>query len=721
MSKKTPPSKKSLKKLRNQLWLFLKAEDYKPLKQTELFSACKIPKKHYALAKDFITEFLSKDMIFIKNSLIHPNIQQQPPVVSGKISIHPKGFGFVIADDLTKYPKDIFIPRSQTLNAIDQDRVQVQVSLKEKKDKGPEGVVTAILERGREHIAGLVFEISDEGIVVLCPILGESKYVTAKPNQDLAVKVGDRILLEIKDWSTFPEKPKAHPIKILGNIFDASKDIEASIHDYKIRKEFPKEVIDQAKKFPKNPTKTDLKHRLDLTQTETFTIDPDTAKDFDDALSLSVDENGHYHLIVHIADVSSYVTADSALDKEAYIRGNSTYFPGSCVPMLPEELSNGLCSLKENVLRLSVSVFMHFDTEGSLLHYDIRKSFIKSQKRFTYKEAKKVLDQELDSCHYPTLKLMEKLALLLQKKRYSRGSVDLSLPELVLKIDSEGNPTGFEIVEYDITHQLVEEFMLKANEIVAHALLSRGSNAIFRIHETPGSSETEEFANLARVLGFKLKKNPKQSDIQHLFHEAKNTPYIQALSVAFIRSMKLAIYSEENVGHFGLSLEHYCHFTSPIRRYSDLVVHRILFEKDIDNPTLKKIASHCSERERNSFKAEQSVLSLKKIRFLKKMHDSSPGETMEAMITKLKPYGLHFELKGFQIDGFIHISELGDEYYIYNDKHNTFTGEKTGVVYKTGADIAVKIIDVNLLKQEVVWEVISNAKKNKRKKSAKLK
>ena len=719
MGKQETPSKKNLKKIRNQLWSLLKSEDYQPQKQNDLFKACKIAKKHHEFAKEFITEFLAEQMIEIKHSLIYPNLKKEDPVLSGKISMHAKGFGFVIPDDLEKHPKDIFIPKSQTLGAIDQDRVSVRITGEGKKNKGPEGAVVAILQRGRDTIVGIIYEKDDKQVTTLCPILGENKFLSLPLPKTPTLKIGDRVLLRIKQWGSSSEKCTADITKVLGNINNASQDIEASIYDYKIRNDFPLAAIEEAKKYPKNPTKTDLKNRLDLTSQETFTIDPDTAKDFDDALSLTLDENEDYHLIVHIADVTSYVTEGSALDKEAHQRGNSTYFPGSCVPMLPEELSNGLCSLKENVVRLCVSVFMHFDTNGDLKHYDIRRSYIKSQKRFTYKQAKKVLDQEEDSPHYPTLKLMEKLALLLQKKRYQRGSVDLSLPELVLKIDPEGNPTGFEIVEYDITHQLVEEFMLKANEIVAHALLSRGSTAIFRIHESPGTSETEDFANLARVFGFKLKKNPSQVDIQKLFSQAKKTPYLHALSVAFIRSMKMAIYSEQNVGHFGLSLEHYCHFTSPIRRYSDLIVHRILFEGAPSAEALKKIASHCSDTERNSFKAEQSVLSLKKIRYLKKMHEESDQEILPAMITKIKPFGVYFELKGLQIDGFIHVSELGYEYFIYHDKQNSFTGEKTGVNFSTGVEFSVQIVDVNLLRQEVNWKVVYFEKKTKKKKTKK--
>ena len=264
--------------------------------------------------------------------------------------------------------------------------------------------------------------------------------------------------------------------------------------------------------------------------------------------------------------------------------------------MLPEELSNHLCSLREKVIRLSVSVLVTLDATGSVLHYDITKAFIKSRKRFTYGEAKQVLDGKTESPYKETLHLMEKLCLLLKQKRFKRGSVDLALPELMVLVDKDGKPYDYQINEYDITHQLVEEFMLKANEIVAENFVKNKLPAVFRIHETPSAENLNDFYSLARSLGFQLPDKPQSEDVQKLFNLAKKTPHAHQLSIAFIRSMKLAIYSKENVGHYGLALENYCHFTSPIRRYSDLVIHRLLFDEALPSD-LEKIARDCSEKE----------------------------------------------------------------------------------------------------------------------------
>jgi ribonuclease R len=716
MAKEVSVSSKTRKKLRSALWSFLQSDDYQPVEQLTLFKSCSIPKKYHAVCKELITELITQDMLSIKNHLLYPERPPKEQLVTGRISIHPKGFGFVTADDLELYPKDIFIPKPHMNHAIDKDLVEIKIIASKKQDKGPEGIVLNILKRSRDSLVGIIREASAQELIAYCPLLGENKIVYVTPSKQLPLKEGDRVILHINDWSTYPSRICTTPFQLLGSIMDASKDIDAAIYEYGIRQDFSEATIEEAKRFPKNPTKQDLKNRLDLTHIETFTIDPDTAKDFDDALSLSQDDSGDYHLIVHIADVSYYVPSNSLLDREAFERSNSTYFPNRCVPMLPEELSNGLCSLKENVVRLTVSVFMRFDPEGTLKAYDIRRSYIQSQKRFTYQGAKQILDEIIQSPHSSTLHLMTKLCKLLQKKRYERGSVDLSLPEVILKIDENGEPTGFEVSEYDITHQLVEEFMLKANETVAHSLLSRNISAIFRVHESPASSDTEDFATLARAFGFKLKKSPNKKDLQELFETAKTSPYLHQLSVAFIRSMKLAIYSEHNVGHFGLSLEHYCHFTSPIRRYSDLIIHRLLFETHLPVEELKKISLHCSDKERVSFRAEHSVLLLKKLRFLQTEFQKDPQRIYEAVVSKIKPFGLYFELSPLMFEGFIHISAIGEDYYIYQDKNNRLIGESSGESFSSGTLMHVKLLSLNLISQETLWEIVRKKKASRKKK-----
>ncbi|QVL57115.1 MAG: VacB/RNase II family 3'-5' exoribonuclease [Simkaniaceae bacterium] len=631
-------------------------------------------------------------------------------ITQGVIHVHPKGFAFVSPDDREKYPEDIFIPKHLKGNAVDGDRVEVSIAPEKKPDKGPEGFVKSILERAKEELVGIVWVINPKGHYLLyIQSLGKSKTALVKRSDKAKYHIGDRLLIKVLDWGDEKVPALCSVIEKIGTIDQPQTDIPAAIKDFGIRKEFPKGVINQVKKFSSEVEKRDLKGREDLTHLETFTIDPDTARDFDDALSLTEDKKGHFHLTVHIADVSHYVEEGTPLDDEAKKRSNSTYFPGECVPMLPEELSNHLCSLKEKVIRLTISVIMELDSKGTVLNYKIVRGFINSQKRYTYNEAKEILDQTKKSPHYETLKRMEKLCLLLKKKRFERGSVDLALSEVVIKIDKKGRPTGYEIVEYDITHQLVEEFMLKANELVAEEFMKRGQNAVFRIHEPPGEDNLTAFYTLARSMGFPLPNKVEVSDIQKVFDLAKNTPYAEQLSIAYIRSMKLAIYSKENVGHFGLSLENYCHFTSPIRRYSDLVVHRLLFTKGEED--LDKIAKTCSERERVSFKAEMSVVMMKKLRLLELYQKKEPQRTYSGVVSKVKPFGIFFEVAPIQYEGFLHISALHDDYFEYNNE--SLVGQNTGKSYKVGSPLELLLEEVDLIVMESKWALNQPKKKKK--------
>jgi len=382
------------------------------------------------------------------------------------------------------------------------------------------------------------------------------------------------------------------------------------------------------------------------------------------------------------------------------LRCNSTYFPGTCVPMLPEELSNDLCSLKPDVIRLTVSVLMDFDKNGTLLKHEVVRSFIHSKKRFTYFEAKDVIDGKKKSPHAKTLKLMVDLCHLLKKKRYERGCIDFALSELVVVIDEKGEPQGLKKIEYDITHQLVEEFMLKANEVVALELHRRGKKLIYRIHEQPQEENFKDFLQFARTLGLQVPLKPTSQELQAIFEEAKKTPHFQQLSVAFIRSMRLAQYSEDNVGHFGLSLEHYCHFTSPIRRYTDLIIQRLLFDEEPEDLNLPQIAKQCSDQERVSFRAETSVKTLKKLRLLNKYYKQDPTREYNAIVTKIKPFGLFFELQDLMLEGFLHISELENDYFIHDERRNVLFGRSTGKIHKLGEAIKVCIERIDLIQVE---------------------
>lgn len=642
---------------------------------------------------------------------------QKKCTIRGTIRLHARGFGFVIPDKDQECKEDVFIPKHLTKTAVDGDTVEVAVFLHSRKpEKGPEGEILSILERAHKQIVVIVTQIKENIVSAHAPILGEAKPVVILDGIKNHCQSGDRLLVSIVNWGDKKQPLQCHFKERLGHISDPSLDIDCATHEYELTRDFPPNVLAEVAKYGNTVSPKEQNGRLDLSKTPTFTIDPDTAKDFDDALSIDKNKKGEFFLGVHIADVAHYVKAESHLDKEAQKRGNSTYFPGECIPMLPEELSNHLCSLKQGVVRLTVSVLMHFDKEGTLLSSEVKRTFIKSKKRFTYDEAKQVLDGKKTSPYSEELHQMAQLCSVLKNKRNERGSIDFSLPELILLIDEKGAPTGIKIEEYHITHQLVEEFMLKANETVAVHLEKMGKGQLFRIHEEPSLDNLEEFYNTARSYGLFLPSKPTQQDLQKLFVSAKNTPFSHELAISFIRSLKLASYSPHNVGHYGLALEHYCHFTSPIRRYSDLITQRLLFDEEPANLDLIKAGELCSERERVSFKAEMSVRLLKKYRLLDKWHQENPGEKYEARITKIKPYGFHFEITKLFLEGNIHVSALENDYFIYNEKVPMLEGEKTKIRYKVGDMIRVVPENIDLIYLTVQWKLLrpKKAKKKKR-------
>lgn len=697
--------------LSKTLQQFMNGGRYKPMNEEELFERLNIPETLHSLCQTILSDLVKEKMIVV-NQTLYSIKKETPDVVVGRLRLHPRGFGFVIPDDPFDCPLDIFIPKHLTLNAIDGDQVEVQVSPEMTSEKGPEGKIISILERGRSRVAGTIHYIDAHGQAYAhAPLLGNQKTVVVKTKSPL--KPGDRVVMAIEEWGdSADQKTICNLVEVIGNIADPIYDIPAAAAEFEIKSGFSKEAIKQAKSYGKSVTKKDQIGRVDLTYLTTLTIDPDTAKDFDDALAISKDKKGHYHLSVHIADVAYYVSNGSPLDLEAVERGNSTYFPGKCIPMLPEELSNELCSLRPQVIRLTVSVLMEFDSEGNLVQHEIVRGFIKSRKRMTYEEAKAIIDGK-KSPYSKSLHLMVEMCHLLKKKRYERGSIDFALPDFVILVDEKGNPTGTKWVEYDISHQLVEEFMLKANEIVAKTLTERGTPPIYRVHEEPAEENILEFFALARSLGFQMPESPTHQDIQELFERIKGTPYAAQLSVAFIRSMKLASYSPENVGHYGLALEHYCHFTSPIRRYSDLITERLLFGETGEDLDLDRIALNCSERERVSFKAETSVKLLKKLRLLDGYLKEDPKRAYDAIVTRIKPFGLYFEIKELLVEGFLHISELENDYFVFHNERNILKGRASGKVHAVGELIQVNLLSVDLVILENKWTLVTPQKRRR--------
>lgn len=716
--KKQSKTERRLENYERVLTELISSPKYRPLTLEEILKKLSIIDDHSEEIKKILENLILAKKISFQDERYTPETKtlKKSNTVKGTIRINQRGFGFVEVEGLDAPEQDVFIPKHLTQNAVDGDKVEITIA-SIVSEKGPEGRVVEIISRSKSKIAGIITHSNRQYYIVHVPLFGKEKPVFLKRPLDQTLSVGDRVVMHVEEWG----KDKNETICVLshkiGPISDAALDIPAAIEEYEIRAEFSNEVIKEAETFGKSVRQSEIAAREDLRDIETFTIDPDTAKDFDDAISLSKDEKGVYHLAVSIADVSHYVKEGSELDKEAYLRANSTYFPGKCIPMLPSVLSDNLCSLKANVNRLTVTVFMDFDASGEMISHRIARTVIKSKKRFTYKEAKKVLDGTLASKHKPTLQLMNELCLLLKKKRYERGSVEFAMPELVVLVDEKGVPTGTDYIEYDVTHQLVEEFMLKANETVARNLDMRGKGLPFRVHDEPSEDNMRDFAFLVSAFGFKLPPKPSPGDIQKMFDEAEGSPYAQYLATSYIRRMRLAIYSPVNIGHFGLSLTHYCHFTSPIRRYVDLVAHRLIFDSTADAQLLEKISDQCSDRERISAKAEMSVVLLKKYRLLEKMHAENSNREYEAIITKIKPFGITFEILELMLEGFIHISEIGTDYYEFDESKNQLHGSRGNEVYTSGDKITVMIKEVDLITCTSEWYVMSSTKKSYRKDS----
>jgi ribonuclease R len=687
---------------------FMGGKSFIPLTMDELMQRLSLPPQHQETFQQVLQQLVDLNLVeFVQERYTWK--RSQADIMTGTLKMHPRGFGFVQADNPVVYPQDVFIPKHLTKNAVDGDVVEVLINQESLSDKGPEGKVLAILSRARTHMAGIIRQIDKKGqLIAHVPLLGMQQRVVVESTTEHPLKLGDRIVMEIIDWGSKETETTCRFSHYLGHISDPSCDIYAAIEEFELRADFPSKAIEEAQNLGKQVSLKDIKEREDLRHLTTFTIDPDTAKDFDDALSLTKDEHDIYHLGVHIADVSHYVRPGTALDEEARLRCNSTYFPNFCLPMLPGALSENLCSLKPHVNRLTVSVLMRFDAQGTLIDHRMTRSVIKSCKRFTYKEAKKVLDGEKKSPHADTLALMVELCRLLKRKRYERGSIEFALPELVVLVDEKGMPYATDYIAYDITHQMVEEFMLKANETVAWDLTQQSKNLTYRVHDEPAEENLRDFALLAAAFGFRLSDRPTPQDMQKLFEEAGETAYANYLASSYIRRMRLAAYSAENIGHYGLSLTHYCHFTSPIRRYIDLVVHRILFGESDEFDYLQQIASQCSEQERISAKAESSVVVLKKLRLLSHMHTQDSYREYEAIITRVKNFGIYFEIIDLLLEGFIHISELEEDYFVFEEERMRLRGTKRGGIYAPGNRLTVMLKDVDFISQETKWYVVSN-------------
>lgn len=704
---KERPATAIFQNLHKSVRQYIFGKNYRPSTHEELMHKLGLPSLHEEIISQVLEALIEDEDVILSNGLFAPRKEIPANVISGIIKMHPRGFGFVKPEGATLYSEDIFIPKHLTMNAVDGDNVEVVVN-EVVSEKGPEGKVITLLERNRTHIAGVINQISTYGeIIAYVPLFGLARRIIVEPNADFTPEVGDRVVMKVLDWGDDDQDMHCYISHHLGHISDPSCDIAAAIEEFGLRGEFPNRAVLEAQSFGRRVSAAEIAEREDLRDWECVTIDPDTAKDFDDAITLTKDSKGYYHLGVHIADVSHYVKPGSAIDKEASLRSNSTYFPSYCLPMLPPALSENLCSLKPNVNRLTVSVFMRINKKGALLDYRICRTVIRSAKRFTYRQAKEVLEGQRESPHAPLLHRMVELCKLLKNQRRLRGSIEFSLPELAIIVDEKGMPYKTDYISYDVTHQMIEEFMLKANEVIAWHLSSNERDVIFRVHEEPAEENIQDFIQLAQTFGFKLSKKPSAQEMQLFFDEVQQTSHGQYLATSYIRKMRQASYAPENIGHYGLALEYYCHFTSPIRRYVDLQVHRSIFSRTAKQKNLPAVALRCSEQERISAKAENSVVLLKKLRLIDKLHAENPLHQFKAVVTQVKQFGFTFEVIDFMLEGFLHVSALEDDYFVYDGARAQLEGRHTYKRYTSGTPITVMLREVDFIQLDSKWTLVS--------------
>lgn len=629
-------------------------------------------------------------------------------LIRGRIEMHKKGFAFLIPDDENQ--QDVYIHSSDLGSAMNNDVVIVRLEKKGVRDHRPEGVVIRVLERANTKIVG-TFEDND-GFGFVIPddtrILND---IFIPKNKTKGAVTGHKVIVEIEKYPEGRKSAEGEVVQILGHKNDPGVDILSIIYKHGIKLDFPEEVLEQAANTPDQVTEEEMKGRRDLRDKVIVTIDGADAKDLDDAVRVEKLENGNYLLGVYISDVSYYVKENSPIDKEAFERGTSVYLVDRVIPMIPHRLSNGICSLNRGEDRLVIGCEMEIDPSGKVIEHEIFEGVIRTTERMTYRDVNKILvdkDEELREKFAPLVphfEHMEELAEILRAKRMKRGAIDFDFKEAKILVDEDGKAIDIIIRERSVGERLIEEFMLCANETIAEHFHWLDIPFIHRIHESPDESKLEHFFEFLAGLGYVVKGTAHDIhplELQKVLERVKGKKEEMVVSKLMLRSMKQAKYDPDSVGHFGLSTDFYTHFTAPIRRYPDLIVHRLirtyLLEGDLSDQTIKKwrnilpdIARHTSEMERAAVDTEREVDDLKKAEFML----DKIGEEFTGIISSVTSFGLFVELEN-TVEGLVHVSYMTDDYYHYSDRHHALIGEMTGKVYRIGEEVTVKVINVNM-------------------------
>ena len=699
-------------KRKQMIYDFMCDDMYVPMKIKELSIVLGVSKQDRPVLERILTELIGEGKIEITKRGKYQ--KSQVKLLVGTFTSHPKGFGFVTIEDMDE---DVFIPADKTLDAMHKDTVEIQVITGKAPGKRAEGVVTKIVERGMKTVVG-TYESSKSFGFVVSDDPKFSKDIFIPLERSKGAVAGHKVVVEITNYGKNGKNPEGKVIEILGHINDPGVDIISLVRAYGLPEEFPERVMNQAERVAPQVSTADMAGRKDLRDMQMVTIDGEDAKDLDDAVSLTV-EDGLYHLGVHIADVSNYVQEKSALDRDALERGTSVYLVDRVIPMLPHRLSNGICSLNQGEDRLALSCLMTIDEKGNVVDHEIAETVICVDRRMTYTNVKKILleeDSEVTEAYkefVPMFKDMEKLAAILRNKRRKRGSIDFDFPETKVILDEQGKPVDIRPYERNVATKIIEDFMLVANETVAEDFFWREIPFVYRTHDNPDPEKIRKLSTFINNFGYSIhvggdEVHPKE--LQKLLEKIEGSDEEPLISRLTLRSMKQARYTTECTGHFGLAANYYCHFTSPIRRYPDLQIHRIIKETlrgrmnenrmEHYNSILSGVAKQSSERERRADEAERETIKLKKVQYMEQFI----GETFTGVISGVTEWGFYVELPN-TVEGLVRVAALRDDFYQYYESTYELVGEVTNKRYKLGQTVEVRLVDADSFMRTIDFEL----------------
>lgn len=706
--------------VKQTLLSFMREEAYRPMDIQELVSVFDINPDEYKSFKK-VLKSMEKEGVIVRTKKDKFGVPERLGLITGKLEVHQKGFGFLLPD--TEGEKDVFIPSSSMKGAMNGDRVLVQITREDLNGKKREGEVQEVLERANNKVIGVYEDSRNFGFVVPEDTrLNQDIFVSKKDRN--GAQDGDVVICEIVKWGDKRRSPEGIVKEVLGKKGDKGLDILTIIKKYGLPEEFPEKVLSYAENIEEKIEDKEYARRKDLRNLRMVTIDGEDAKDLDDAVSIERLDNGKFRLGVHIADVTHYVREKNPLDKEALKRGTSVYLIDRVIPMLPRKLSNGICSLNPKVDRLALSCFMVIDKSGKVIQHEIEETVIKTSERMTYTDVTKILENNDEDLikRYDYLvddfKAMEELCIILREKRMKRGAIDFNFEESKIILNDLGKPIDIKPYDRAIANRIIEEFMLVCNETIAEHMFWTNLPFVYRIHEEPDEEKLEKFKEFVYNLGYVVRwgQEAHPRALQDILEKVKGKKEETVVSTLLLRSMMQAKYSPECVGHFGLAAKYYCHFTSPIRRYPDLQIHRIIKEQlngKIDEKragrltNIVEIASkQSSEMERLAQEAEREVDDLKKAEYMQERI----GEEFSAIISSVTSFGLFAELPN-TIEGLIHITALDDDYYIYDEAHLCLIGERTKKIYRLGDEVKVKCTRVDIDNREVYFDLVEEEPK----------